>query len=152
MLDQRLTTPFQTKWLSKLLGFDYEISYTKGCDNKAADALSRMESYGNLFAILTSVTSDLMIQVEHSWTLDQATRDLISKLQADPQSNPRYTWQHNQFRRKGKVVVGMDLTLRIQLIKHFHCDPTGGHYGIMVTYKKLAVVFYWKGMKPMIKK
>nr|GEY90443.1 gypsy/Ty3 retroelement polyprotein [Tanacetum cinerariifolium] len=39
LLDQRLTTPFQTKWLPKLLGFDYEISYKKGAENEAADAL-----------------------------------------------------------------------------------------------------------------
>ena len=25
LLDQRLTTPFQAKWLPKLLGYDYEI-------------------------------------------------------------------------------------------------------------------------------
>ncbi|GKD30591.1 putative mitochondrial protein [Tanacetum coccineum] len=29
LLDQRVTAPFQAKWLPKLLGFDYEISYKK---------------------------------------------------------------------------------------------------------------------------
>ncbi|GJY69219.1 reverse transcriptase [Tanacetum coccineum] len=43
LLDQRLTTPFQTKWLPKLLGYDYEISYKKGNENIVADALSRVE-------------------------------------------------------------------------------------------------------------
>nr|GEV43096.1 reverse transcriptase [Tanacetum cinerariifolium]GEV47655.1 reverse transcriptase [Tanacetum cinerariifolium] len=41
LLDQRLTIPFQTKWLPKLLGCDYEISYKKGAKNGVADALSR---------------------------------------------------------------------------------------------------------------
>lgn len=91
LLDQRLNTPFQTKWLPKLLGFDYEIVYKKGCDNSAADALSRVVPYGELFALLTTVTSDLMIQVEHSWTLDRDTMDLIAKLKADPQSVPKYS-------------------------------------------------------------
>ncbi|GKG25468.1 putative mitochondrial protein [Tanacetum coccineum] len=44
LLDQRLTTPFQTKWLPKLLGFDYEISYKKGNENMAANAFSRVNS------------------------------------------------------------------------------------------------------------
>ncbi|GJW02011.1 putative mitochondrial protein [Tanacetum coccineum] len=32
---------FQVKWLPKLLGFDYEISYNKGGENVVADALAR---------------------------------------------------------------------------------------------------------------
>ena len=27
IMEQKITTPFQNKWLSKLMGFDYEISY-----------------------------------------------------------------------------------------------------------------------------
>ncbi|GKG36613.1 putative mitochondrial protein, partial [Tanacetum coccineum] len=38
VLDQRITTPFQSKWLPKLLGFDYEIEYKKGKENVVADA------------------------------------------------------------------------------------------------------------------
>nr|XP_027093474.1 uncharacterized protein LOC113713862 [Coffea arabica] len=41
LLEQRLTHPLQHKWLTKLLGLDYEIHYKKGIDNGVADALSR---------------------------------------------------------------------------------------------------------------
>ncbi|GKD53695.1 transposon ty3-G gag-pol polyprotein [Tanacetum coccineum] len=41
LLEQRITTPAQAKWLSKLLGYDYKIEYKKGVSNKGADALSR---------------------------------------------------------------------------------------------------------------
>ncbi|GKC98005.1 gypsy/ty3 retroelement polyprotein [Tanacetum coccineum] len=37
LLNQRLTTPFQVKWLPKLLRVDYEISYNKGSENVVAD-------------------------------------------------------------------------------------------------------------------
>lgn len=40
-LNQRASTPFQHKWVSKLLGFDYEINYKVGQDNVVVDALSR---------------------------------------------------------------------------------------------------------------
>nr|GEZ07645.1 retrovirus-related Pol polyprotein from transposon 17.6 [Tanacetum cinerariifolium] len=43
VMDQRITTLFQSKWLPKLLGFDYEIEYKKGKDNVVADALSRIQ-------------------------------------------------------------------------------------------------------------
>lgn len=40
--DQRLSTPWQHKALTKLMGLNYKIVYKKGVDNKVADALSRV--------------------------------------------------------------------------------------------------------------
>ncbi|GJZ20948.1 putative mitochondrial protein [Tanacetum coccineum] len=48
LLNQKLTTPFQFKWLPKLR-YDYEVVYKKGSENVVADALSRMNSSGELF-------------------------------------------------------------------------------------------------------
>ncbi|GKC84187.1 putative mitochondrial protein [Tanacetum coccineum] len=44
LLDQKITTPTQMKWLPKLMGFDYEVIYKKRSDNAAADALSILQS------------------------------------------------------------------------------------------------------------
>lgn len=44
MLQQRIGTPTQQRWVSKLLGFDFEVEYKQGKDNKAADALSRIHT------------------------------------------------------------------------------------------------------------
>ncbi|GJZ37982.1 reverse transcriptase [Tanacetum coccineum] len=52
-----LTTPFQFKWLPKLLGYDYEIVYKKGSENVVADALSRMDSSGEFLQIYISSVS-----------------------------------------------------------------------------------------------
>nr|GFB27996.1 transposon Ty3-G Gag-Pol polyprotein [Tanacetum cinerariifolium] len=41
LLEQRISTPKQTKWLTKLFGYDYKIEYNKGAINRGADALSR---------------------------------------------------------------------------------------------------------------
>lgn len=62
LLDQRLSTPFQTKWLPKLLGFDYVISYKKGNDNLAVDALSRVKNGEELCALVLSTISTSLLQ------------------------------------------------------------------------------------------
>ena len=41
-LHHRANTAFQQKWVSKLLGYDYEIQFKNGSQNAVADALSRL--------------------------------------------------------------------------------------------------------------
>jgi len=41
LLEQRIVTPEQQKWVAKLLGYDYEILYRPGRENSTANALSR---------------------------------------------------------------------------------------------------------------
>jgi hypothetical protein len=49
LLEQRITTPAQTRWLPKLLGYDYTIEYKKGVENQVADSLSHIGEVHFLF-------------------------------------------------------------------------------------------------------
>lgn len=40
-LDQRVANPAQQKWVSELMGCDYEVVYRAGHEIRVADALSR---------------------------------------------------------------------------------------------------------------
>ena len=40
-LEQRLSLEEQNKWVTNMLGYDFEIIYKKGKQNVVADALSR---------------------------------------------------------------------------------------------------------------
>lgn len=64
--DQRLTTPWQQKVMTKLLGLQYHLVYKKGIHNRAADALSRktVNSVEELAAVSTCVLSWLSKVVE----------------------------------------------------------------------------------------
>ncbi|GKC73880.1 reverse transcriptase [Tanacetum coccineum] len=57
-----------------------------------------------------------------------------------------------QLRRKGRLVVGNDESPKKQIMPYFHKGPLGGHSGVHVTAKKLVDVFFWKGLKKMLKK
>jgi hypothetical protein len=49
-LEQRLSSPEQQKWVTKLFGYDYEIIYKKGKDNVVVDALQEnMKMKGPFF-------------------------------------------------------------------------------------------------------
>lgn len=48
-LEQRLSSLEQHKWVTKMMGYDYEIIYKKGKENVVVDALSRQfEEDGSL--------------------------------------------------------------------------------------------------------
>ncbi|GJT86340.1 putative mitochondrial protein [Tanacetum coccineum] len=62
LLDQRITTLTQMKWLSKLMHFDYEIQFKKAVENVSADALSRIQSEAQLFSLFSTapIATDLL--------------------------------------------------------------------------------------------
>jgi len=45
LTDKRLLAEDQFKWTSRLMGFDFDIMYKPGSENKAAGALSRRMTY-----------------------------------------------------------------------------------------------------------
>ncbi|GKE40194.1 retrotransposon-related protein, partial [Tanacetum coccineum] len=138
LLDQKITTPTQMKWLPKLLGFDYEVMYKKGSDNGAADALSRVQT-SKLFSMVTIlVSTDLAKKIEASWLTDDKLQAIINKLQVGQITKRHYVWSNNHLTRKGKIVVGNDLELRKELLQYFHGGVVGGHSGVKKCKPDLA--------------
>ena len=45
LLEQRITTPTPTRWLPKILDYDYEIEHKRGLENQGADSLSRLVEF-----------------------------------------------------------------------------------------------------------
>ncbi|GJZ31236.1 putative mitochondrial protein [Tanacetum coccineum] len=147
-----ISTPFQTKWLPKLLGFDFEIAYKKGSDNTSTDALSRVSHNAEFHTMLLSeIDTNLMTKVQASWDKDMDLQQLIQKLITKPDTSKKYTWKDVELKRKGKLVVGSDVALRTQLMTVFHCEPVVGYSGVQASLKKLASLFYWKKMSKDVK-
>jgi len=64
LLEQRISSMEQQKWVTKLMGYDYKIVYKKWVENLVADALSRILEHEKIHAISTPTwpTFDLIKQ------------------------------------------------------------------------------------------
>lgn len=56
-MEQRVITPDQQKWVSKLLEYDYKIKYKPDKENNVANALSRIDDNPVLNALFTPKTT-----------------------------------------------------------------------------------------------
>ncbi|CAL5348860.1 unnamed protein product [Camellia sinensis] len=107
LLEQRVGIPFQQKWITKLLGYDFEIIYRCGKENMAADALSRREDTTNnpatLYAI-TFVSTNWLAEIKQSWISDPVVQQVIADLILDHTSHRGYRWEQGILTYKGKLV------------------------------------------------
>ena len=143
--EQRVTTPFQQKWIVKLLGYDYEITYKHGTENKEADALSRREDlfleHATVNALLT-VDSTWLPTIKLSWQTDWALQQLITELEKDPNSHQGFSWENDTLTYKGSLVVGNSPDIRKQLMAAYHSSSMGGHSGVDKTTRRIKMTFY----------
>ena len=70
-LEQRLSLEEKQKWVTKILGYDFEIVYKKGKQNVVADALSRKDEYVEAFLCSISIIQpDWIIEERDEWKND----------------------------------------------------------------------------------
>ncbi|KAJ0745438.1 putative nucleotidyltransferase, Ribonuclease H [Helianthus annuus] len=129
LLEQKIVTPLQQKWLSKLLGYDYEISYKKGVENVAADALSRMQGMALFQMSISSVEAALWERIVESWQQDPHTKAIIDRLQ-NGEVILNKSWNGQLLKRKNKILIANDALLRKDIINIFHSSALGGHSGV----------------------
>lgn len=74
--------PQYQKWLTKLLGYDFEIKYQPGLLNKAADALSRIPDMVEVHSITMPSLIDVQL-VQAEVATDPKLKQVISQLERD---------------------------------------------------------------------
>lgn len=105
LLQQKISTPFQQFWLSKLMGFDYEIQYRSGKENLPADALSRIEGAEILCMAISVVSSNLTELISNSYQLDERLKEIMERLQQQEEV-PKFQLQNGLLKKNGKIVIG----------------------------------------------
>ncbi|KAF8405746.1 hypothetical protein HHK36_007823 [Tetracentron sinense] len=165
-LEQRVLNPEQQKWVSKLLGYEYDIIYRPGKANSSADALSQknmgpshMESTIVHTSPPESVPTESTLQalstpkfqlweaMRQANTIDTYLLNLHQKLLTQPENHRHLQNKNDILFYKGRVLLSPSSDLRSDLLHEFHDSKLGGHSGILRTYHRLGQSFYWEGMK-----
>jgi hypothetical protein len=95
-LEQRLSSEEQQKWVTKILGYDFEIAYKKGKQNVVADALSRKDEDVEAFLCAISIIQpDWIIEARDEWKNDEKVWTLIQRLQQDSNASDTFTWKND---------------------------------------------------------
>ncbi|KAL0303885.1 UNVERIFIED_CONTAM: Retrovirus-related Pol polyprotein from transposon.6 [Sesamum radiatum] len=147
LLFQTIQTPAQQKWLTKLLGYDFEIRYTPGRDNRVADALSRWPEPTAL--LLSAVTSAMPSIIEHlrAYYLQEPDgQKLVQHLLAQPHAQLTYSASTSLVMCKDIIFIPQSRGWRQALLTEFYDTAIGGHSGVRAKAARLSASFYWPGL------
>lgn len=151
LLEQKISTPLQHKYLTKLLGFDYKIEYKRGVENKAADGLSRQFAEEGSCLAITTIHPAWIEEIVTTYDGDEVVQDIIAELVTCPYNVSHFSYNEGLLRYHGKLYVGSSTAIRNQIIETMHSSPLGGHSGIQGTLQRLRAIFHWPGMKQAVK-
>lgn len=77
LLEQKLHTGSQLKWITRLMQYDFVIKYKKGKENKVADALLRLPMVELAALSLSTIKTDLLEMIKQSWNLEDTLKEII---------------------------------------------------------------------------
>ena len=81
-LEQLLSIEEQKKWVTNILGYEFDIIYRKRKQNFVVDALSRKdEDVEALFCAISIIQPDWIKEARDEWKKDEEVWPLIQKLQ-----------------------------------------------------------------------
>lgn len=142
-----IQTPEQQHYLSKLLGYHYDIQYRSGNTNTAADALSRSLPAEAVLQSLTVPHFVFLAELKRELAGDSDFLSLSSKVAADPSSFPAFRLIDGLLYRHGRIWLSPSCKFRSLLLREFHETVIGGHAGVIKTLKRLSENFFWPNMR-----
>lgn len=116
--EQRLTTPWQQKALTKLLGLQYSIVYKKGSSNQVADALSRHPAItvGEVLAI-TMGTPEWLQEIRAGYTTDAVTQHMLTLLKKPDSKMKHLVWDGGDILHyKQRIWVGGRVSMQNKIL------------------------------------
>ena len=128
------------------MGYEFDIIYKPGAQNKQADALSRLyeDTLSLHYPLATSKPRPTILDsIRHYYEINKQATELLTFVQIDPLTQSEYTICDAVLYFKGRIYIPLDLALQHLLILEFHNTPTGGHASIKRTYHRITGTFFW---------
>ncbi|GJS54525.1 ty3-gypsy retrotransposon protein [Tanacetum coccineum] len=145
LLTQVVQSPEQYKWASKLLGYDFEVHYKPGKENRVADALSRIEE-SQLLSLSTPIFPWLQ-ELREYYTNNQEGRDFVSRVAQQVDALPGHHIHDGLVYIHDRLFIPDIPSLRLKLLNEFHSTTIGGHSGITATIKRISGSFSWPRLR-----
>lgn len=148
LLEQREVTLDYQRWLTRILGYDFDIEYKVGTENKVADGLSRIVQYSavelqtklcSLKIPTTLQMKDILAEIE----TDQGIQEMIAKLLNGEAVKNGYTLNQGWLLYKGSLVLPKTSQYIPLILQECHDGLLGGHAGVLKTLKRIRECFYW---------
>jgi hypothetical protein len=147
-LEQRLSLEEQHKWVTKILGYDFEIVYKKGKQNVVLDALSRKDEDVEAFLYAISIIQpDCIIEARDEWKNEKKVWILIQRLQQDSSASDTFTWKNDSLWYKDRLYLCKNSKLKQKVLLELHTPQVGGHSVFLKTYHRVKKDFFWDGLK-----
>ena len=147
-LEQRLSSKEHKKWVTKMLGYEFEIIDRKGKLNFVADALSRkVEEVEALLCAIYIIQPYWITEAGEEWKNDEEVWTLIQKLQQDPSTFDTFSWKNDSLWYTYRLYICNNSQLKKNILLELHTSPFGGHSGFLKTYHKVKKEFFWDGLK-----
>ena len=156
LLEQKIGTPAQQKWITKLLGYAFIVEYKHGKENLVANALSRREATGDVdvacgkegtLCIISFPTPNWLDDLKASYITDPTIQQTIQALKSGQNVPVGFTICNDFLFYKGRLFLGSSpQTLKTLVLQQIHDSPLGGHSGYLKSFHRLKKDFYWTGI------
>ncbi|GJZ35092.1 putative mitochondrial protein, partial [Tanacetum coccineum] len=146
LLEQRMVTEEYQRWLSKLSGYDFEIQYLPGRENRVADALSRRMEEVTCNAIsFTNVQNwDKLMQ---DLSQDSEVTLIKNHIFHGKKGLEDFNVEGDRLLYQGRLFLPRTFKWILLLFQEFHSSVIGGHSGVLKTYQRMAAKVYWVGIR-----
>ncbi|CAI8585414.1 unnamed protein product [Vicia faba] len=123
LIEQKIMGEDRQEWLSKLLGFDFEVKYKPGNENRAADSLSRQMQHNQISTIQCEAWEGLEEEVH----VDEKLRVIVQSLVSDPHSQKGFQLKGGRLYHEGRIVIPKQSSRISWISNEFHDTAIGGH-------------------------